>query len=267
LKSISPVSSRERRSCRLADGREQTLPRARIAPVERATNLIAETLLRIGERIARAAKRSGRRGAEITIVGVSKTVPAQSIQAGYDAGLRHFGENRIQEWEAKQPTLSRLDATWHFIGHLQSNKARRAAHLFGRVDSVDSLSLARKLDHAAGEEGKRLQVLIEVRLSDETTKTGVSQADLSLLAETAITLPNLELLGMMTIPPQCDDPERARPYFRKLRQLRDSLRGSLDRPLPVLSMGMSHDFEVAIEEGATEIRIGTAIFGDRDATG
>jgi PLP dependent protein len=146
---------------------------------------------------------------------------------------------------------------------LQSNKARRAAHLFRRVDSLDDLALAKKLHAAADAEGKCLPVLIEVRLGDEETKSGVAEADLPSLATSIAPFAHLEFVGLMTIPPFFDEPERARPYFRKLRELRDDLSRRLSRALPVLSMGMSHDFEVAIEEGATEIRVGTALFGPR----
>ena len=261
-------------------------------------SVIAENLERIRERVARAAGRAGRRVEDVTIVAVSKTFPFEAIRTAYDAGLRHFGENRVQEWESKQERVADLDATWHLIGHLQSNKARRAAGLFDRVDSVDSLGLAQKLDAAVAEgagteaarlisseksrrdalplvsgqagatkngaaNGKRLRVLIEVSLGGEITKTGVAEADLAMLAEGVGELANLELLGLMTIPPFLDDPESVRPYFRKLRELRDGLVRRVGRPLPVLSMGMSHDFEIAVEEGATEIRVGAGIFGER----
>lgn len=224
---------------------------------------IAANTERVRERIARAAARAGRRPEEVTVVAVSKTFPADAIRAAYEAGLRHFGENRVQEFEAKQAALADLAATWHFIGRLQSNKVRRAEHFFSRIDSVDSLSLAQKLDAAAAVKQTRLPVLIEVHLGGEATKGGTAEADLPALAKGAVALPHLELLGFMTIPPYSDDPERVRPYFRKLRELRDTLSSRIEWPLPVLSMGMSHDFEVAIEEGATEIRIGTALFGGR----
>jgi pyridoxal phosphate enzyme (YggS family) len=213
--------------------------------------------------MARAAEHTGRRADEVTLVAVSKTIPAEAIRAAYDAGLREFGENRVQEFEAKQPKIADLNATWHLIGHLQSNKSRRAAQLFDRVDSVDSLALAQKLDSAAAEYGKCLPVLIEVHLSGEATKSGVAETELSALAEDLSALTHLELRGLLAIPPYSDDPERTRPYFRKLRELRDALSRRLGRPFPALSMGMSHDFEVAIEEGATEIRVGTALFGSR----
>lgn len=225
----------------------------------------ADNLAEVRERIARAAERAGRRVEEITLVAVSKTFPADAIRAAYDAGLRAFGENRVQEFESKQAKLGDLaNVTWHLIGHLQSNKARRAVHLFDRVDSVDSLALAQKLDLAASTEAKRLPILIEVHLGGEATKSGVAESDLSSLADGIEKLPHLELRGLMTIPPYRDDIEDARPYFRKLRELRESISQRSGRALPALSMGMSHDFEAAIEEGATEIRIGTALFGHRN---
>jgi pyridoxal phosphate enzyme (YggS family) len=224
---------------------------------------IAANLARVRQRIMRAAERAGRRANEITLVAVSKTFPAEAVLAAYEAGLREFGENRVQEFEAKQPKLAHLDATWHLIGHLQSNKAKRAAQLFDRVDSVDSLALAQKLDLAADDQEKRLPVLIEVHLGGETTKSGVAEADLLALAVDISALPHLDLRGLLAVPPYSDDHELARPYFRKLRELRDELSQRFGRPLSTLSMGMSHDFEVAIEEGATEIRLGTALFGQR----
>ena len=239
---------------------------------------LAVNLQHMKERIKLAAGRAGRRAEDVTIVAVSKTFPAEAIRAAYDEGLRHFGENRVQEWESKQAHLVDLGATWHLIGHLQGNKARRAASLFNRVDTIDRLALAQKLDAAVGEDpagenqkigsaarSTRLQVLIEVRLSDEATKSGAAESDLPALAEIVAALPHLELRGLMTIPPFLDDPKQVRPYFSRLRELRNDLAQRLGQPLPVLSMGMSHDFEVAIEEGATEIRVGTALFGERAA--
>jgi PLP dependent protein len=228
-----------------------------------AASTIAANLAQIRERIARAAQRAGRRPEEITIVAVTKTHPAETILAAYEAGLRHFGENRVQEFEGKTSALANLSATWHLIGHLQSNKAARAARLFNRVDSVDSLALAQRLDAAAAAENKQLGVLLEVHLSDEATKSGVSEADLPALAESVSTFPNLQLRGLMTIPPFFDRPEEVRPFFRKLAELREKVARRIAKPLPILSMGMSHDFEIAIEEGATEIRPGTALFGAR----
>jgi pyridoxal phosphate enzyme (YggS family) len=238
---------------------------ARIAAMPAETDSIVANLERVRERIARAAGRVGRRADEVTIVAISKTFPTEAIRAAYDAGLRHFGENRVQEFEAKRPKIEGVEATWHFIGHLQSNKARRAVGLFHHIDSVDSLALAQKLDSAAAAEAKRLPILIEVHLGGEATKSGAAEADLAALAESCSSLPHLELRGLMTIPAYFDDPERARPYFLKLRELRDDLSRRIGGPLPILSMGMSHDFEVAIEEGAAEIRIGTALFGERRA--
>ena len=233
--------------------------------MENQAQTIAANLANLRERIAQAAQRAGRRAEDVTFVAVSKMHPADSILAAYEAGVRHFGENRVQEWEAKQPKVAHLDAIWHLIGHLQSNKARRAAHLFRRVDSLDDLALAKKLHAAADAEGKCLPVLIEVHLGGEETKSGAAEADLPSLAASIAPFAHLDFAGLMTIPPFFDDAEAVRPYFRKLRELRDGLSRQLGRPLPILSMGMSHDFEVAIEEGATEIRIGTALFGARTA--
>jgi len=226
-------------------------------------SLIASNLAEIRERIARSAARAGRAVEDITLVAVSKTFPPEAIRSAFELGLRQFGENRVQEWESKRAAVADLDATWHLIGHLQSNKARRAASLFNRVDSVDSVALAQKLDAAAASEAKRLQVLIEVHQGGEETKSGVPEADLPALAENIVQLQNLELLGLMTIPPYFDKPEQVRPYFQKLRTLRDQVCLQIGMPLNALSMGMSHDFEIAIEEGATEIRVGTALFGER----
>jgi PLP dependent protein len=225
---------------------------------------IAANLDGIRERMARAASRCGRRVEEIELVAVSKTFPAEAIRAAHGLGLRDFGENRVQEWEGKRKELGEMDgATWHLIGHLQSNKARRAAELFDRVDSVDSFSFAQKLDAAAGAAGKRLGVLIEVHLGGEESKSGVGVEELPGLAEGVVALSHLELLGLMTIPPFFDDAERVRPFFARLRGLRDESSERVGRAMPVLSMGMSHDFEIAIEEGATEIRVGSALFGAR----
>jgi PLP dependent protein len=229
-------------------------------PVDAET--IAKNIEQTRERIARAAERSQRQPNEITLVAVTKTFPAAAVRAAHGAGLRHFGENRVQEAEFKRPELTDLDASWHLIGHLQSNKVRRAVELFDRIDSVDSVALARKLSEAAATQNKKLGVLIEVHMG-EATKTGVSESDLPQLAEAIISLPNLDLSGLMTVPPYSDDPESARPYFEKLRELRNEMASRIRRRLPVLSMGMSHDFEIAIEEGATEARVGTALFGER----
>lgn len=235
---------------------------------EMVQTTIHENLLRVTEQIAAAANRAGRKPEEITLIGVSKTHPAETIQEGFEAGLRHFGENRVQEWEAKRSGIVGLPATWHLIGHLQSNKAAKAAHLFHTIDSVDDFALAQRLDRACTEmpSGRRLRVLIEVHLGGEETKSGVSEPGLPELAEKVNGLERLELAGLMCIPPFLENPEQVRPYFSRLRELRDQLEGRLRRPLQVLSMGMSHDFEAAILEGATEVRVGTALFGPRATT-
>jgi len=227
---------------------------------------VRENLLRIQERISSAATRSGRRAEEITLIGVSKTHPAIAIQEAYQAGVRHFGENRVQEWEVKRVGTNNLAATWHLIGHLQSNKAAKAAKLFHTVDSVDDFALAQKLDRARAEASlpDKLRVLLEVRVAQEETKSGVEIGALPELAERVAALPRLDLAGLMCIPPYLLETEQVRPHFRRLRELRDELRTKLSLPLPVLSMGMSHDFEVAIEEGATEVRLGTVLFGGRE---
>jgi pyridoxal phosphate enzyme (YggS family) len=225
---------------------------------------IRENILRIQDRIAKALQKSPH-PAEVTLIAVSKTHPAESIRQAYEAGLRHFGENRVQEWEGKRPQLEDLPATWHLIGHLQSNKSARAAKVFHSVDSVDAVALAQRLDHARTELNAKdkLRVLIEVRVEDEATKTGTKFHAVPELLEKINQMKNLEVAGLMCIPPFLEDLEKVRPYFQRLRKLRDDLAASTGAPLPVLSMGMSHDFEIAIQEGATEVRIGTAIFGTR----
>jgi pyridoxal phosphate enzyme (YggS family) len=229
---------------------------------------IQENLQRIQERIAAAAQRAGRRAEEITLIGVSKTHPAEAIQSAYHAGVRHFGENRVQEWEGKRGQLGELAATWHLIGHLQSNKAARAAKLFHCVDSVDNENLAEKLNRAPSESPgeSKLRVLIEVHLGGEETKSGVADAEVSALAEKILGLEHLQFAGLMCIPPYLLNPDDVRPFFASLRNLRDQLEARFSRPFQVLSMGMSHDFEAAILEGSTEVRIGTALFGTRSST-
>ena len=200
---------------------------------------------------------------------VTKTQPAEHIREAYDAGLRLFGENRVQEFAGKAPALTDLKgAEWHLIGHLQTNKAGKAAELFSAVDSVDSLRLAEKLNASARELGSKLPVLIEINIGGETAKSGVAPGsdELERLLLAAPELEHLELRGLMSIPPFADDPQQSRPYFRRLRELRDQIAArKLEKiSMNVLSMGMSHDFEVAIEEGTTCIRVGTAIFGERN---
>lgn len=225
---------------------------------------VAENLARTRERIARACRRAGRNPEEVTLVAVSKTMPSELIRQAYEAGVRDFGENRVQEAAGKRPALSDLTATWHLVGHLQSNKARQARELFHWVQSVDSEKLAQKLRQAASS-GEKLQVLLQVKLGDEPAKFGAGEEEVMRLAEAVSRVETLELRGLMTIPPFLEDPEGARPFFRSLRELAKSIEA---RRLPNvsmrdLSMGMSHDFEVAIEEGATIVRVGTAIFGPR----
>jgi pyridoxal phosphate enzyme (YggS family) len=231
---------------------------------------IAENIALIQERIAAAARRAGRRPEEIALMAVSKTHPPKCIREAHAAGLRLFGENRVQEFAGKAHALADLaGAEWHMIGHLQTNKAGKAAELFDAVDSVDTLKLAEKLDSAAGALNKKLNVLIEINVGGETAKSGVAadSHELEDLLQAAPRLEALEFRGLMAVPPFTDDPEGARHYFRKLRELRDAIAA---RKLPAvcvdtLSMGMSHDFEVAIEEGSTCARVGTAIFGQREA--
>jgi hypothetical protein len=229
---------------------------------------LAEDILRAQERIATAAIRSGRKPETITLVAVTKTVPPERLREAYDAGLRVFGENRIQEFAGKIDALHDLsDAEWHMIGHLQTNKATKAVELFRHIDSVDSVRLAHKLNDAATEVRKRVSVLIEINIGGENAKSGVApdSAELQELLDSASELTALEFHGLMTVPPYNEDPERSRPYFRQMRELFDQL-ASRNIPavrMEVLSMGMSHDFEVAIEEGSTCVRIGTAIFGER----
>jgi len=229
---------------------------------------IADNIARIRDRIASAAASAGRNPDDITFMAVSKTFPAESIRGAFQAGIRVFGENRVQEFGGKAETLRDLDdARWHMIGHLQSNKASKATELFHAIDSVDSLRLAERLHDAAKAANKQLDVLIEVNVGGEDAKSGVApdSPELEHILEASSRLNHLRIRGLMTIPPFTEDPQGARPYFRKLREVRDAIR---DRGLPavdmdILSMGMSHDFEVAIEEGSTCVRVGTAIFGSR----
>jgi len=221
---------------------------------------VRERLAEIRSRIERAAERANRHPASVTLVAVTKVFPAAAIREAYEVGLREFGENYVQEFESKAPEVSDLaDARFHLIGHLQSNKARRAAELFQVIQTVDSLKLARRLDEAQGSiaGGRTLDVMIEVKLSAEQAKAGADPQELPELVDTLRASKNLKLLGLMTMPPWSDDAEQSRPYFRRLRELAALF------ALPHLSMGMSHDFEAAIEEGATHIRVGTALFGKR----
>jgi PLP dependent protein len=223
---------------------------------------IETNLRRIRECVARSTARVGRQPEDVTIIGVSKTHPAEAIRAAHEAGIRHFGENRVQEFQEKFEAVKDLGATWHLIGHLQGNKVSRALKLFRLFDSLDSLPLAQRLE-ASVRGAEPLPVLIEVRTDAAATKSGVLPEDVPQLVEVLLGMKQLMVRGLMTIPAYFEDPDSARPFFRELRMLRDSLVRRFEHPLPVLSMGMSHDFEVAIEEGSTEVRIGTALFGAR----
>lgn len=222
----------------------------------------------IRQRIAAACQRSGRDTAEITLVAVTKTVAAEQIRAAIAAGIKVLGENRVQEAEAKMLALSdlRSQLEWHLIGHLQSNKTRKAVALFDAVQAVDSEELAVRLNQLAAESGKRLPVFIEVNLGDEDSKAGIAPASALPLIEKISQFSHLQLQGLMAVPPYLEDPNAVRPFFQKLRNLRDeALKSGIAAPtFQHLSMGMSHDFEVAIEEGATFVRIGTALFGARN---
>ena len=226
---------------------------------------IKENVAHVRERIAAACRRSGRRPEDVKLVAISKTFPPESIRAAYEAGLREFGENRVQEAHAKRPGLWDLSITWHLVGHLQTNKAKAARELFHWVHTVDSFRLAQKLDQVAVSGGGRLPVLLEVNLAREESKAGVGEPEIIPLAERVSQCPTLEVRGLMVIPPFLDDPEQVRPYFRRLRELAQEIdsKNIANLSMQELSMGMSHDFDVAIEEGATIIRVGTAIFGAR----
>jgi len=229
---------------------------------------IAENIARVREQIANAATRAGRNPTDVSLMAVTKTVSPEQIREAYDEGVRRFGENRVQEFAGKLQALSDLNgAEWHMIGHLQSNKSRAAAELFQAVDSVDSLRLLQRLSSAAQERGKRIPVLIEINIGEESAKSGLA-ADSAELEQILTSAPQhecVEIRGLMTVPPFSEDPEQSRPFFRRMRALKDRIAA---RKLPnvnlnVLSMGMSQDFEVAIEEGSTCVRIGTALFGER----
>ncbi|MBO0859070.1 MAG: YggS family pyridoxal phosphate-dependent enzyme [Chloracidobacterium sp.] len=223
----------------------------------------------INQRIAAACERAGRQISEITLVAVSKTVTANRVSEAIRAGVQTLGESRVQEAAAKiaelQPLSAEREVQWHLIGHLQSNKARQAVELFDAIHSVDDLKLAERLDRFAAISGKRLPIFIEVNIGGEQSKSGVEPGAVLPLCEQIAKLPNLELKGLMAVPPYSDNPEDARPFFKHLRRLRDEARrtGAAEALFNDLSMGMSDDFEIAIEEGATFVRIGSAIFGAR----
>jgi len=229
---------------------------------------LPDRLNAVRREIAACALRSNQTAGEITLVAVSKTHPPELIREAIAAGVTDLGENRVQEADAKIPAVGRAAARWHLIGHLQSNKARRAVELFDVIHSLDSVKLARRLDRVCEEINREvLPVLIQVDLGKETTKTGAAESDVPKIVEAIAQLRTLRLTGLMTLPPYFDDPENGRPFFRRLRELRDELRaqGAFGDQNGELSMGMTHDYQVAIEEGATIVRIGTAIFGTRVA--
>jgi pyridoxal phosphate enzyme (YggS family) len=237
-----------------------------MAIVDPAQEQVAARLTGIRARIEAAAKNCGRDPAEVRLIAISKTHPASAIKRVIEFGALDIGENRVQEAEGKISEIGRDAVRWHLVGHLQANKARRAVNLFDYIHSLDSLDLARRLDRLCQEEGReKLAVLVQVDLGHEETKSGIDESDLTHLVEGIGPLERLELTGLMTLPPFFDDPEQSRPFFRRLRRLRDELaaRGAFGNGKGELSMGMTNDFEVAIEEGATMVRVGTAIFGER----
>jgi pyridoxal phosphate enzyme (YggS family) len=231
---------------------------------------LSERLEKVRRRIREAALRAGRLEQDVTLIAVSKTHPVALLKLAIETGARDFGENRVQEADAKITELGRDAVRWHLIGHLQANKARRAVALFDLIHSVDSAGLAHRLDRLCAEQEREvLPVLIQVDLAGEATKSGASVTELPELIDTVRATEHLRLTGLMALPPFFEDAERVRPFFRRLRELRDlyGARGVFDASPGggELSMGMSHDFEVAIEEGATLVRVGTAIFGERRA--
>ena len=233
---------------------------------ERALQALRDRFEDVRVRVGTAARRSQRSPDDIRLIAISKTHPAETISAALNLGLTDFGENRVQEAAAKITELGRARARWHLVGHLQSNKARRAAKLFDYVHSLDSVELAQHLNEACvAQERSELPVLIQIDLGGEKTKTGLNPRNLPELLAAVKGFPRLRLIGLMTLPPYFENPDCGRPYFKTLRELRDDLRvqGHFGEHPGELSMGMSHDFEIAIEEGATMVRVGTAIFGER----
>jgi len=230
-------------------------------------NSLKLRLDQVRARIRDAANRAGREVNQITLVAVTKTHSADAVRAAIAAGAANFGENKVQEAEQKIPEVGRRAARWHLIGHLQSNKARKAVALFDVMHSLDSISLARRLDRICEEDGRaELPVLIQVDLGHEAAKAGIDESELDDLINVVRECTRLRLIGLMTLPPFFDDAERARPFFRRLRELRDkrASQGAFGNRAGELSMGMTNDYEIAIEEGATIVRVGTAIFGARE---
>src|SRR5215212_1487079 len=238
-----------------------------LANLDPPQDQLALRLTSIRARITAAAKRSGREAEDVKLIVISKTHPASAIKRVIEFGAVDIGENRVQEAEEKIVEIGREAARWHLVGHLQANKARRAVTLFDVIHSVDSLDLARRLDRLCVEQGRdRMAVLIQVDLGHEETKSGIDESELTHLVQGLGPLSRLDFTGLMTLPPFFDDPEQSRPFFRRLRELRDELaaRGAFAGGKGELSMGMTNDFEVAIEEGATMVRVGAAIFGERN---
>ena len=226
---------------------------------------LADRFLQITRRIEEACRRSGRNPEEVVLVGASKTQPATVLAEAWRAGLRVFGENRVQEAVAKSTELTSYDIDWHLIGPLQSNKVKPALDLFRTVHSIDRIRIAEALDKEAGRRGLKISGLLEVNLGNEESKHGFSPDGFAEAVRPLAGLEHLKIVGLMAIPPEADDPEGSRPWFRRLRELRDELAARPEWPgFPGwLSMGMSHDFEVAVEEGATHVRVGTLLFGSR----
>jgi hypothetical protein len=238
-----------------------------MAEASHGSGRLRERFENVRGRIEAAAQRSNRSAKEISLVAISKTHSTDTLRVALELGIEDFGENRVQEAEGKIMELGRRAARWHLVGHLQANKARRAVNLFDVIHSLDSVALTRRLDHLCVEEGiATLPVLIQVDLAGEETKTGLAENELPSLINVVKQCSRLNLIGLMTLPPFFKDAEQVRPFFKRLRQLRDELREQdrFDGQPGELSMGMSNDFEVAIEEGATILRIGTAIFGERN---
>lgn len=234
--------------------------------VDPAQEPLAVRLADVRARLAAAAQRSGRNPDEVRLIAISKTHPAAVIRQAIESGAADLGENRVQEADGKIAEIGREHVRWHLVGHLQANKARRAVNLFDVIHSLDTVDLAQRLDRLCAEEGRAsLPVLIQVDLGHEETKSGIDESELTHMVDSLGPLTHLKLIGLMTLPPFFDDPEQSRPFFRRLRELRDELnqRGAFGDGTGELSMGMTHDFEVAVEEGATMVRIGTAIFGER----
>lgn len=234
--------------------------------VDPAQAQLAARLAVVRKELVDAAEKCGRAPDELTLVAISKTQPAEVISQIIQLGAVDIGENRVQEAEDKIAKVGRDKARWHLVGHLQANKARRAVTLFDVIHSLDSVDLARRLDRLCIEEGREsVSVFIQVDLGHEETKSGIDESELTHLVESLGPLARLKLAGLMTLPPFFDNPEHSRPFFRRLRELRDQLagRGAFGERMGELSMGMTHDFAVAIEEGATMVRVGTAIFGER----